>query len=148
MLKDSQKHFWVEFMKAFGLLWIFTNHITERIFGAPYIANPNSNWPALTERLFQLRPVEGFGFWNIPLNTLRYFGWSGDQGVQLFLIVSGFGLTWGLLNKQAGKPLNIGNFYLHRAERIYPLLWGAHILFIGFWILTGWGLSFYSRATL
>jgi peptidoglycan/LPS O-acetylase OafA/YrhL len=75
-------------------------------------------------------------------------GFSGDQGVQLFLIASGFGLTWGLLNKQAGKPLNIGKFYLRRTERIYPLWWGAHILFIGFWFLTGWGLSLYSRATI
>jgi len=57
------------------------------------------------------RPLNDFGMWNILFNALRYFGRSGDQGVQLFLIASGFGLTWGLLNRQAGKPLNIGIFY-------------------------------------
>ena len=148
MLKDKQKYLWVELIKAFALLWIFTNHFTEQLFGAPLIANPNSGWPALTERIAQLRPLNDFGVWNLPVNALRYFGWFGDQGVQLFLIASGFGLTWSLLNKQAGKPLNIRNFYFHRAERIYPLWWGAHLLFIGFWFLTGWGLSLFHRATI
>ncbi len=131
----------MELIKAFGLVWIFANHIAERLFGAPFIANPNSDWPGLTERIIQLRPLGAWGLWNLSLNALRYFGWSGDQGVQLFLIASGFGLTWGLLNHQAGKPLNVGVFFWRRAERIYPLWWGVHILFIGFWFLTGWGLS-------
>ena len=147
MLKDKQRHLWVDLIKAFGLLWIITNHITEQIFGTPFIANPGSHWPSLAERISQLRPFDGFGLWNIPLNALRYIGWSGDQGVQLFLIASGFGLTWGLLDKAAGKSLNIGNFYSRRVERIYPLWWGAHILFIVFWFLTGWGLSLISSAT-
>ena len=111
MSKDTNRHLWVELIKAFGLVWIFTNHIAEQLFGTPFIANPNSGWPVLTERILQLRPLNDFGVWNIPFNALRYFGWSGDQGVQLFLIASGFGLTWGLLNRQAGKPLNIGIFY-------------------------------------
>jgi peptidoglycan/LPS O-acetylase OafA/YrhL len=146
--EDPRRQLWVEFIKAFGLLWILINHITERFFGNPLIANPNSSWPALSVRLSQLQPLDGFGLWNIPINAFRYFGWSGDQGVQLFLIASGFGLTWGLLKKQAGQPLNLKQFYLRRAERIYPLWWGAHILFIGFWLLTGWGLSLFSRATV
>jgi peptidoglycan/LPS O-acetylase OafA/YrhL len=141
MSKDTKRYLWVELIKAFGLIWILVNHVAERLFGAPFIANPNSDWPALSERILQLRPLEGFGIWNIPFNTLRYFGWAGDQGVQLFLIASGFGLTWGLLKRQAGKPLDVRDFYWRRAERIFPLWWGVHILFIGFWFLTGWGLS-------
>ncbi len=51
MFKLTQKHIWIEIIKAFGLVWIFTNHITEKLFGFPLIANPNSSWPALIERI-------------------------------------------------------------------------------------------------
>lgn len=149
MLKASMQRFaWLEIVKAVGLAWIFANHTAEQLFGYPFIANPSLSWPPLAERISQLRPLDGFGLWNIPVNALRYTGWVGDQGVQLFIIASGFGLTWGLMRRQAGKPLNIGGFYVRRAERIFPLWWGAHIMFIGIWFLTGWGLSLYEPATI
>jgi len=53
MSKDTNRHLWVELIKAFGLVWIFTNHIAEQLFGTPFIANPNSGWPVLTERVLQ-----------------------------------------------------------------------------------------------
>ena len=145
---SKQKLLWVEYLKAFALIWIFFNHISEQLFGYPMIANPISDWPPLADRIAQLAPLTGYGVWNIPVNLLRYLGWIGDQGVQLFIIVSGFGLTWGLLQRMAGKPLSLGEFYLRRAERIYPLWWGIHIIFIGLWLVTGWGLSLFDSATL
>jgi peptidoglycan/LPS O-acetylase OafA/YrhL len=138
---------WVDLVRAFALLWIFTNHVTERLFGYPLIANPSVDWPSLAERLAQLRPLVGYGIWNIPINLLRYAGWFGDQGVQLFLIVSGFGLTWGLLSRTGDAPLPVGKFYRRRAGRIYPLWWGVHLLFIASWLLVGWGLSPTAPAT-
>ena len=144
----TQKFIWVEAIKAIALLWIFLNHISEQLFSYPLIGNPNSLWPPFSDRINQLLPLDGFGAWNIPVNLLRYIGWFGDQGVQLFIIISGFGLTWGLLNRQAGKPIKIIPFYLSRAKRIYPLWWGVHILFIGTWFATGFGLSLFEPATL
>lgn len=145
---STQKFFWVEAIKAVALLWIFLNHVSEQLFGIPLISNPILGWLPLSDRISQLTPLDGFGAWNIPVNLLRYIGWFGDQGVQLFIITSGFGLTWGLLNRQAGKPIKILPFYLSRAERIYPLWWGVHFLFIGTWLATGWGLSLFEPATL
>jgi peptidoglycan/LPS O-acetylase OafA/YrhL len=129
------------------LIWIFFNHIVEQLFGYPLIANPISSWSPIAERIVQLKPLTEYGAWNILVNLLRYFGWMGDQGVQLFIIVSGFGLTWGLLQRMADKPLNLGEFYIRRGERIYPLWLGVHILFIGTWLVTGWGLSLFDSKT-
>ncbi len=134
---------WLDLVKAFALSWIFVNHVAERLFGSPYIANPFYGWPALSERIAQLAPLMGFGIWDIPINSLRYFGWFGDQGVQLFLIASGFGLTWGLLQRQQQSLSPVWKFYLKRAKRIFPLWWGAHLLFAATWLVTGWGLSLF-----
>lgn len=119
---------WVDRLKGAALVWIFLNHAVERIFGFPYMANPTADWPPLGDRVAQLAPTTGNGLWDIPLNALRYVGWTGDQGVQLFLIVSGFALTWGVLNRNGEQSLQAFDFYRRRLARIYPLWWGAHIL--------------------
>jgi peptidoglycan/LPS O-acetylase OafA/YrhL len=144
---NTRKLIWIELIKAFALVWIFINHTSEQLFGFPMFANPISGWPPLSERIAQLSLLSGYGLWDIPVNLLRYIGWTGDQGVQLFIIASGFGLTWSLLHRQADHPLALGSFYLKRAERIFPLWWGAHILFIITWLLTGWGLSLFDPNT-
>jgi peptidoglycan/LPS O-acetylase OafA/YrhL len=131
---------WVDSIKAIALLWIIINHMSERLFGAPYFANPSVNWPSFAGQIAQLRPLQGYGVLDIPLNLFRYIGWDGDLGVQLFLLVSGFGLTWGLLHRHAVSSLNLKEFYLRRAERIYPLWWGAHILFVLTFLVSGWGI--------
>ncbi len=138
---------WVDLLKAVALIWIFLNHLVERLFGAPYIANPFAGWPPFQERLAQLSPLTGHGFWDIPINLLRYIGWSGDQGVQLFLVTSGFGLAWGLLHSRGTQPLELKRFYIRRLERIYPQWWGAHAIFLALWLITGIGLSAANPAT-
>jgi peptidoglycan/LPS O-acetylase OafA/YrhL len=147
-ISNKQRFLWVEAIKAIALLWIFLNHVSEQLFGYPLISNPISGWSPFAERVAQLIPLNGYGAWNIPVNLLRYIGWFGDQGVQLFVIISGFGLTWGLLNRQPDKPINLLSFYRSRAERIYPLWWGVHILFIATWFVAGWGLSLFDPATV
>lgn len=131
---------WLDPLKGLALWWIFTNHVAERLFGYPYIANPSSEWPALSDRIAQLRPLGGLDLWTVPANLVRYVGWMGDQGVQLFLILSGFGLTWGLLSRSAAE-LNWREFYWRRLARLFPLWWASHLLFVAFWLVTGWGLS-------
>jgi peptidoglycan/LPS O-acetylase OafA/YrhL len=121
---------WVDYLKAIALLWIFINHVAERLFGFPLIANPRAEWPPFAERLAQLQPLEGFGALDIPFNILRYIGWFGDQGVQIFILLSGFGLAYSLLLRNQGERLNLWPFYLRRAERIYPLWWAAHLLMV------------------
>src|SRR5262249_55559799 len=53
----------------------------------------------------------------------------------------GFGLTWGLLGRGAGKALPLRRFWRRRADRIYPLWWAAHALFLVPCLLVGRGLD-------
>ncbi len=132
---------WVEVVKAIALCWIVWNHVAERLFGFPLAGNPSADWPPLAERVAQLRPLAGHGWLDVPLDLLRWIGWAGDQGVQLFLIVGGFGLTWGLLARGAGPTLGVREFWARRARRIYPPWWAAHLLFLGPCLLLGRGLD-------
>jgi peptidoglycan/LPS O-acetylase OafA/YrhL len=68
-------------------------------------------------------------------------GWCGDQGVQLFLVASGFGLTWGLLQRETGNSFPPADFHRRRGKRVLPLWWTAHLLFFCTWAITGWGMS-------
>ncbi|MCC6672185.1 MAG: acyltransferase family protein [Planctomycetes bacterium] len=127
---------WVDAIKAIALLWIFLNHVSEQVFGAPWFANPGRDWPPLDERVAQLAPLSGHGLAGVPWNLLRYLGWSGDQGVQLFLILSGFGLTWGL--RSSTGPVDRLGFYRRRLLRVYPQWLAAHgVLVVVALVLTG-----------
>ena len=107
---ESARLEWPELMKMAALVWIFINHLSEVRFKYPYIGNPASDWPPLADRIAQLQPITGFGSWDIALNIWRYVGWLGDQGVALFLIVSGLGLTWGLIARYGKSPFKISDF--------------------------------------
>jgi peptidoglycan/LPS O-acetylase OafA/YrhL/lysophospholipase L1-like esterase len=132
---------WLEVVKGVALVWIVWNHVAERLFGFPLAGNPAAGWPPLAERMAQLRPLTGHGWLDLPLNLLRWVGWAGDQGVQLFLIAGGFGLTWGLLVRDSGPRLAARAFWRRRARRIYPLWWAAHLLFVVPCLLLGRGLD-------
>lgn len=135
-------HFlWVDLFKGIALAWIFITHVAERLLGAPYLANPMIDWPPLDQRVAQLVPLQGHGLLDILLNLFRYIGWAGDHGVQLFLIVSGFGLTWGLMVRYGRGAIPTREFYRRRFLRLFPEWWGAHIIFALIGLLTGWGLS-------
>jgi peptidoglycan/LPS O-acetylase OafA/YrhL/lysophospholipase L1-like esterase len=132
---------WVDGLKAFALVWIVWNHVAERVFGFPFAANPAADWPPLQDRIAQLAPLRGHGWLDVPLNAARWIGWSGDQGVQLFLIAGGFALTWGLLARNAGTQLPLREFWRRRAARIFPLWWAVHLLFLLPCLLIGRGLD-------
>ncbi|HLI96048.1 MAG TPA: acyltransferase family protein [Candidatus Baltobacteraceae bacterium] len=132
----SSKLYWVDAIKGLALFWIVWNHVSERIFGSPYMANPTASWPALGERIAQLAPI-GHGLTAIGANLSRYIGWTGDQGVGLFIVISGFLLALG----QIQRPTDIKSFYDRRLLRIYPLWIGMHIAFILLWFAVGKGLD-------
>jgi peptidoglycan/LPS O-acetylase OafA/YrhL len=84
----------------------------------------------------QLAPI-GHGFAAIGANLARYIGWTGDQGVGLFIIISGFLLALGQLQ----RPIDLKTFYNRRLLRIYPLWIGVHVAFILLWLVAGKGLD-------
>jgi peptidoglycan/LPS O-acetylase OafA/YrhL/lysophospholipase L1-like esterase len=125
-------------LKGFAFLWVLLDHVVERMIGGAYANNPTFDWPPLGVRLAQFATVRGAGPLDWPLTIVRDFGWFGDVGVTLFVIASGFGLTYGTLAN--GQGLDVATFYRRRAFRIFPLWWGAHVLFLPWGLLTG-GLS-------
>jgi len=113
----------LEAIRVFALLWIVAVHVAEQLFPGWDIANPSNGWPPLAERITQLAPSGGHGIWDIPAWLLVNFALAGDQAVALFIILSGFGLTWSLSKKPAGWA----GFLRRRLARIYPEYWMAHL---------------------
>jgi peptidoglycan/LPS O-acetylase OafA/YrhL/lysophospholipase L1-like esterase len=122
----SPKLPWVDWIKGIALIWIFINHSVEAIYGGTPLGSPGKGWLQFSDRVIELMPLSGLGLWTLPVNIWRYIGWLGDQGVSLFLVISGFGLTWGLLSKY-GEKLPLSQFYKHRFIRLYPMWWILHI---------------------
>lgn len=126
---------WLDLVKALAMIWIVLSHLSEQIFGDPFAGNPAADWPLLAERIAQMHPLPG-GIRSIPINVFRYVGWSGDNGVAVFLVASGFGLAYGLFRRNAPAALDLWAFFRSRVRRIYPLWWGAHIAILPFAFVT------------
>ncbi len=119
---------WVEPLKAIALFWIFLNHVGERLFGSPYFGNPDSHWPPLAERVSQFLSVPPRG--GFLLAAFRNIAWIGDQGVTIFLIISGLTLTWSCLAAGNSATLSWAGFYKRRLMRVYPLWIAANLIFL------------------
>lgn len=131
---------WLDFTKGFAMFWIILDHINWEIFGAFPISDPTNDWPSVAERLNQLQPLVGHGIWNGPLTLFHWFGGLGGWGVQLFLIASGFGLTWSLLRHGDGAP-DWRGYYVRRFWRIYPMWWVAHLVMLALGIIGAQGFA-------
>ncbi|MBV8638902.1 MAG: acyltransferase [Candidatus Eremiobacteraeota bacterium] len=129
---------WIDAVKGIAILWIVLNHITEQIFGGPLIANPSAHWAPLGARIAQLAPI-GNGVLSIPENILRYVGWAGDQGVGLFIVATGFLLTYNALHSPPTYAL--APFLRRRALRLYPLWLTAHLFFVATFLVLGFGMT-------
>ena len=130
---------WLDLLKGVAILWIFLNHAVEAVFGGPLFANPTVDWPPLADRLAQAAPLGLPGPGGALFEGVRYLGWLGDQGVQLFVIASGFGLAYGLARRGQDDVGDVGVFLRRRLLRLFPLWWGAHVAFIGLRLVSGQG---------
>jgi peptidoglycan/LPS O-acetylase OafA/YrhL len=137
---DTRRLSWLDRVRGISIVWIFLVHFIERFMAGSYFGNPDNSWPALAERIAQLRLLPVFGVKGVFINALRYTGWLGDQGVQILLVASGFGLAYAAL-KDGGK-LNLKEFFSRRFVRILPLWWAVHIVFILTDFFVSKGLSY------
>lgn len=135
----KERLFWLDITRGLAILWVFLVHFIERFMPGSMFANPDVNWPPLDERISQLIPLDVDGWSGVFINLLRYVGWLGDQGVQLFLVASGFGLALSALSRCS--DFSTREFYVKRLARLLPLWIVAHIVFIATFAVLHKGLS-------
>jgi peptidoglycan/LPS O-acetylase OafA/YrhL len=114
---------WVDPLKALALLGILLNHFVECFGPGPWFTNPWNGWPDFATRMGNVFPP------GTPLvATVRFLGWLGDSAPGVFILLSGFGLTYGTRN--LAGPGALIQFYQRRLLRIYPLYWAMHIVIL------------------
>lgn len=132
---------WIEPMKGLAILAVVAYHLSLVLYPIPDFYHPFDHpkniWPALGERLQTLQPLPGEGVVGLLNNASRYVGWLGYQGVHIFIVLSGIGLTWSLALRGGSGTLRTRAFYQRRLLRVFPQYWAAHLLFICFALAIG-----------
>lgn len=138
---DINKLEWIDALKAFAILGILLNHFVESFRSYPWFSNPSSTWPDLATRMANIFPQEG----SLPFRFVQFFGWLGDMGPGVFILLSGFTLTLSALR----KPTGLISFYRKRLLRIYPLYMIIHALVLALAVLIfKWDIDPFSVKTI
>ncbi len=122
----SRRLDWIEPLKALALIGILWNHIAECFGRGPWFTNPTPNWQPFAERMAKVYPFET----QFPWSITQFVGWLGDSCPGVFILLSGFGLTWAALGK---RPDAVGflSFFRRRTARIFPLYIAMHFVILG-----------------
>src|SRR5437764_5780551 len=87
-------------------------------------------------RCISILMVIGF---HCQLTCTRFFH-TGQYGVSLFFVISGFLITTLLLREQmTSGQISLKQFYIRRTLRIFPLYYATLIIYIGLVFLTSHG---------
>ncbi|MDW8186358.1 MAG: acyltransferase family protein, partial [Anaerolineae bacterium] len=130
---------WLDAVRGLAILMIVLFHVAIPIYGTPWFVHPRNDWPDLSQRLSQLYPLPQENLLAFVLaNLFRYIGWLGDHAVGVFLVISGFGLTWALVSCSREARIDRRAFYMRRFLRLFPLYWAGHLFFLVFNHLTRW----------
>jgi peptidoglycan/LPS O-acetylase OafA/YrhL len=130
---------WLDPIKGLAILGIMLYHVALLLFGIPPFDHPKDDWLPLVERLAQLGPVPHETLsGRLFLNLFRDLSWLGYQGVHLFIVLSGFGLTWSQIRRSPVADVDLRQFYRRRLGRIFPRYWAGHLFFLLTYVLVGW----------
>jgi len=64
-----------------------------------------------------------------PISLIQFLGWLGDSGPGVFILASGFGLTWAAFHRPAEES-RLLVFYQRRLLRLFPLYIAIHFLIL------------------
>ena len=135
---------WLDPLRALALFGVLLNHLVEGFGPGPWFTNPSDDWPPFAVRMANVFP-RGHG---LPVSVVQFLGWLGDSTPGVFLLVSGFGLTWAALYRNQ-STIHAYQFYKRRAVRLFPLYILLHILFMaGVLLIPGSSLAFADPKTL
>ena len=114
-------------IKGFAILCIVFHNYFHWLAPSPGENEFNFS-PAHVGNLFQLLGQQPGEFVNI------LFSYFGHYGVQLFVMISGFGLTLSMLRREQGW----GEFVINRLKKLYPLLLtGVVVCLLGCLVMNG-----------
>jgi peptidoglycan/LPS O-acetylase OafA/YrhL len=116
---------WLNPLKAFALMAILLNHFVEEFGRGPWFTVPSERWPDFAARMANIFPSDH----TFPISLIQFMGWLGDNAPGVFILASGFGLTWSFLHRDDAElqPLN---FYKRRLLRIFPLYIVIHLIIL------------------
>ncbi len=118
---------WVDGVRGMAILWITFFHCILAWDGGYPLPVSISSFPAFLE---QCAPNSMFGNFSCTIEgMIAGLLQRGAQGVGVFILFSGFGLTYSLVKKGGREPA-WGRWYKHRLLRLFPIYWLAHLFFL------------------
>jgi peptidoglycan/LPS O-acetylase OafA/YrhL len=119
---------WLDSVKGMCVIWIAFFHCT--------LSYSNGRFPSpltissLSSFVEQCAPGSGFGKLLCAAKAIvAAVLLRGSQGVGVFLLFSGFGLTYSLI-KSGGFEVSWANWYKRRFARLFPIYWLAHLVIV------------------
>lgn len=119
---------WLDGVKGVSILWIAVFHC--------FLASDTGRypWPMDLPRLLafiqECSPPSVLGKLGCTLEALVVAVFQrGPHPVGIFILLSGFGLTYGL-TKTGDPEGGWGRWYVRRLLRLYPMYWLAHIVYL------------------
>jgi peptidoglycan/LPS O-acetylase OafA/YrhL len=118
---------WVDGVRGLSILWIAVFHGFITYGGRyPWLRT----FDAFPPFIAKCAPTSVFGKFSCAIEGIvAGLFQKGSEGVGVFLLFSGFGLTYSLLKRGGGEP-SWKTWYRQRLIRLLPLYWLAHIIFL------------------
>jgi len=122
-------HFqWLDGVRGLAVIWIAFFHCilsyNDGRFPSPVTINSISGFVG------QCAQGSLFGYFSCTVKAIiAAILQRGSQGVGVFLLFSGFGLTYSLV-KSGGLPTSWASWYRRRFTRLFPIYWLAHLILL------------------
>lgn len=119
---------WVDATKGVSILWIVVFHFFGAYSSARYPWPLNvSSFPSFWSQCAPSTFTDGVGC--ALEGLLAALIQRGPNAVGVFIVMSGFGLTYGLA--KTGQPQGgWGGWYRKRLLRLFPMYWAAHLVYL------------------
>jgi peptidoglycan/LPS O-acetylase OafA/YrhL len=121
------RFWWLDGIKGVSILWIVFFHFFSTFdSGIPWVFDPKF-FPSVVAACSQGSILTALGVIGkslfVAVTNLAF------HAVGVFLVASGFGLTYSLA-KTGGPKEGWGKWYLQRVVRLFPMYWVAHLVFL------------------
>lgn len=126
---STGSHFeWLDSVRGMAILWIAFFHFFQTYDGGRF------PWPIKIDSFstFVNLCAPGSTLGDISCAIAAIFAaviQRGPEGVGVFILFSGFGLTYSLARHKERRPA-WGQWYLRRFAKLFPIYWVAHLVFL------------------